>query len=99
MVSFLPFDDFQESKNFTSKLSNPEKEYKRKEFREDFFRALDTLPLKQRSVFTMKQIDGLKHQEIARIMGITEGGVKASYFQAVKKLRSLLKTYGDGYEM
>ena len=34
-------------------------------------------------------------EEIAEVMGITVGAVKASYFHAVKKLRGLLESYGE----
>jgi DNA-directed RNA polymerase specialized sigma24 family protein len=48
----------------------------------------------------MKQLEGLKHFEIAEIMGITEGAVKASYFHAIQKLREKLNQYGgsDGMQ-
>jgi RNA polymerase sigma-70 factor (ECF subfamily) len=57
------------------------------------------LPAKQRMVFAMKQFDELKHYEIANIMGITEGAVKASYFHAIRKLRELLPQYGEKNEL
>ena len=47
----------------------------------------------------MKQLDGLKHDEIAKAMGLTEGAVKASYFHAVRKLREMLKHYRGSYEL
>lgn len=55
--------------------------------------ALKTLPERQRSVFVMKQLDDMKHQEIAAVMGISEGAVKASYFHAIQKLRRLLQPF------
>ena len=59
--------------------------------------ALEKLPARQRMVFTMKQYDGLKHVEIAEIIGISEGAVKASYFHALKKLRDLLSQFGEDH--
>jgi len=61
--------------------------------------ALEKLPLRQKTVFIMKQIDGLKHEEIARILDISEGAVKATYFHAVNKLKVLLNKYGEDYGM
>lgn len=99
IISFLSLDAFDEPKDIVSKMPDPGVEYERKEFSLAVEKALETLPLRQRMVFIMKQIDCLKHEEIAGIIGITEGAVKASYFQAVKKLQNLLKNYGEEYEM
>ncbi len=97
IVSFLSFDDDDESREFVSNLPDPEENFERKEIKNRINEALEKLPERQRSVFIMKQIEGLKHEEIASITGITEGAVKASYFQAVQKLRNHLKEYGDRY--
>ena len=99
IISFISMENHTESKNFISKSPDPSEEYERKEFRTAVECALEKLPLKQRMVFVMKQIDGLKHEEIARILGITEGGVRASYFHAVKKMQSILSIYGEDNEM
>lgn len=52
------------------------------------YRALDTLPAKQRLVFQMKYFDDLPYAEIAQITGTSEGALKASYHHAVKKIQS-----------
>lgn len=99
IVSFVSFEDRAEVKEFVSDTPGPIDTYDRKQFRMAVADALKRLPERQRTVFIMKQADGLKHEEIAGIIGITEGAVKASYFQAVKKLQTLLRQYGDGYEL
>jgi len=99
ILSFMSLNPGDEDIDFPSREASPEQEYGRSEFREAVKRALKKLPDKQRMVFVMKQMDGLKHEEIARIMGITEGAVKASYFHAVRKLRELLKQYRGEYEL
>jgi len=99
IISFISMENHKESKDFISRSPDPSEEYERKEFRTAVECALEKLPLKQRMVFVMKQIDGLKHEEIARILGITEGGVRASYFHAVKKMQSMLSIYGEDNEM
>ncbi|RLD46922.1 MAG: RNA polymerase subunit sigma [Bacteroidetes bacterium] len=53
--------------------------------------ALVKLPEKQRLVFNMKYFDDLKYREIAQILNITEGSLKASYHYAVKKIEENLK--------
>ncbi|MEL0262936.1 MAG: sigma-70 region 4 domain-containing protein, partial [Flavobacteriaceae bacterium] len=52
--------------------------------------ALAKLPEKQRLVFNMKYFDNLKFKEIARILDCSEGGLKASYHHAVKKIKLFL---------
>ena len=97
IVTFLSFEDREETREFVSDWPDPVEETQRVELRTAIYEALEKLPERQRSVFVMKQIEGLKHEEIANIIGITEGAVKASYFQAVKKMQSLLKQYGEEY--
>jgi len=99
IISFISMNAGEEDIDFPSHDSNPEQEYGRTAIMEDVRNALKKLPAKQRMVFVMKQQDGLKHEEIAQIMGITEGAVKASYFHAVRKLRELLKQYRGEYEL
>jgi|AntRauTorckE5430_2_1112549.scaffolds.fasta_scaffold01754_7 RNA polymerase sigma-70 factor (ECF subfamily) len=56
-------------------------------------RALATLPPKQRAVFSFRYFDDLPYREIAAITGTSEGGLKASYHLAVKKIELQLKAY------
>jgi len=99
IVSFISFDHHDEVMEFQSEEPGPEKVYARRELMTAVTSAVNALPLKQRTVFTMKQVEGLTHGEIAGIMGITEGAVKASYFHAVRKLQETLKHYGDLYDV
>ena len=48
--------------------------------------AILKLPTQQRIVFNMKYFDGMKYEEIADILGLTVGGLKATYHHAVKKI-------------
>jgi RNA polymerase sigma-70 factor (family 1) len=52
--------------------------------------AVETLPDKQRAVFTLKFYEGMSHKEIAEVVGCSEGTSKANYFHAIRKLRKLL---------
>jgi RNA polymerase sigma-70 factor (ECF subfamily) len=52
--------------------------------------AVSRLPEKQREVFNMKYFDKLLFREIAEITGTSEGGLKANYHLAVKRLKELL---------
>src|SRR5438552_7697797 len=48
--------------------------------------AVLKLPRQQRIIFNMKYFDGLKYEEIAVILNLTVGALKASYHHAVKKI-------------
>lgn len=54
-------------------------------------KAIALLPEKQKLVFNMKYFQELKYQEISEILEISEGGLKASYHLAVKKIEAYLK--------
>ena len=59
-------------------------------------RAIAELPPKQKAVFILRHFRELPHAEIARIMDREEGTIKATYFQAVRKLRAKLGPYLKG---
>lgn len=48
--------------------------------------AMDTLPDKQRQVFTLKYFDEMKYEEMSQVLGTSVGALKASYHHAVKKI-------------
>src|ERR1051325_3728277 len=52
--------------------------------------AVLKLPTQQRIIFNMKYFDGLKYEEIAAILNLTVGALKASYHHAVKKIEKSL---------
>jgi len=95
VVSFFSLDDGEETREFVSNGPDPYDELERKEFRTALREAVARLPERQRTVFLMKQVDGLKHEEIGHILGVTEGAIKASYFQAVQKLRHYLGEFNE----
>ncbi len=53
-------------------------------------KAINLLPEKQQLVFKMKYFEELKYEEISEILGTTVGGLKASYFHAVKKIEKYM---------
>jgi len=56
--------------------------------------AIQVLPAKLRSVFVLHDVEGLKHNEIARILGCSVGTSKSQLFKARLKVRGLLKSKG-----
>ncbi len=55
-------------------------------------KAIATLPEKQQLVFNMKYFDNMKYDEISKILDTSVGGLKASYFHAVKKIEKYIKS-------
>jgi len=52
--------------------------------------AIAQLPLKQRRVFVLKEIEGLKHSDISEILKVPVGTVKSLLHRAIKKLQEEL---------
>ncbi len=55
--------------------------------------AVVTLPDVQRTVFNLKYFDEMKYSEMSKIMGVTEGALKASYHIAVKKITAYVQKH------
>lgn len=55
--------------------------------------AVATLPDVQRTVFNLKYFDEMKYSEISKILGVTEGALKASYHIAVKKITAYVQRH------
>ncbi len=53
--------------------------------------ALARLPEKLRTVFLLHEVEGLTHEEIARMLGCQVGTSKSQLFKARMKLRKILK--------
>ncbi len=72
--------------------NSPDKQLEYSEFNSKFINALTILPEKQRETFALRFFDDLTYEEISLMVGTTVGGLKANYFQAVKKLNEILRT-------
>ncbi|AFN75221.1 ECF subfamily RNA polymerase, sigma-24 subunit [Melioribacter roseus P3M-2] len=49
-------------------------------------KMLNKLPPKQKQVFIMRNFDEFSYEEISQITGKSVGGLKATYFHAIKKI-------------
>jgi RNA polymerase sigma-70 factor (ECF subfamily) len=62
-----------------------------KEFFDELDRALQGLPVAQKTAFVLAELEQLSHAEIAQIEGVRIGTVKSRINRAKSKLRSALK--------
>ncbi len=86
-------DDTEEYMNMPSTTSDALQDIENENFKIEFEKALSKLPKKQRETFALRYFDKLQYDEISEMLGTTVGGLKANYFQAVKKLAIFLKDY------
>ena len=57
----------------------------------DLERAIASLPPRARAVFVLHDVEGYRHKEIARLIGVSEGTSKAHLHRARRLLREVLK--------
>ncbi len=73
-----------------SDKERPEDRYLKKEFSRRIQDGLLKLPEDARTVFVLKEIEGLSYEEIAETLNIKRGTVSSRLFYARKRLRDLL---------
>lgn len=59
------------------------------------FKAMEQLPLNQKSAFVLNKVEGLSYNEIGEVMKITESAVDALLHRAKANLKKILKEYYD----
>ena len=72
---------------------NPERACEQSELREQLKNALDSLSEKQRTIITLREVDGLSYEEIASVLDIQLGTVMSRLHYARLNLQSALKNY------
>ena len=82
-----------------SEENGPETLFRKTEFQKMFKEKLRSLPEDARVVFTLKEIEGLSYNEIARIMNVKRGTVSSRLFYARKKLKESLREHLNGEEI
>jgi len=84
-------NDTEEFYDIATNDISAQKKIENKEFEEKFLNALDKLPKKQRETFALRYYEEMTYEEISKVLGTSTGGLKANYFQAIKKLSAYLK--------
>lgn len=88
--NFFDYDEVEEWL-FKDEKQSPELSYRENELSNKIQEAINKLPEKQRTVFTLRYYDGLSYEEISEILGTSVGALKANYFHAINKLQKELK--------
>lgn len=89
MLAPEPLEDWEDK---LVSLENPEDEYLIKEIQEICFSSIIThIPKSERIVFVLSEIQGLSCKEIAEILNITQGAIKARLHRARQKLIEFFK--------
>ncbi len=65
--------------------------FKGDEIQKKLQKAILKLPPKQRAVFNLRYFDEMKYEDMAKILGKSEGALKANYHHAAKKIEDFLK--------
>lgn len=92
-ISFFKLSDNENInlEEFQVDYQTPSQMLENKEFENKFLKLLVKLPDKQRETFALRYFDNLSYEEISKMLGTSVGGLKANYYQAVKKISNFLK--------
>jgi RNA polymerase sigma factor (sigma-70 family) len=72
---------------------HPGVQLEQKETASILFLAIDKLPEKQKTAFTLHKVEQLSHQEIAEIMKLSSSSVESLIFRAKQNLQKYLENY------
>jgi RNA polymerase sigma-70 factor (ECF subfamily) len=92
-VSFWSDSDEEQSvvETLESKDKNARESLQSKDLGNLIGEAMQKLPLRQKSVFSLRYLDSMSLEEIAQSTGLTVGAVKAHLWQACHKMRKYLE--------
>ncbi len=76
-----------------SDLPSPEIRLANVQTRRQIDNALKMLPDQARTVFVLRELEGLSYEEIADVVGIKLGTVRSRLFHARKRLREILQPF------
>lgn len=79
--------------DFADGSKAPDELFSRKEIREAFDAALDSLDADYKEVLILRHREGLSYEEIANVLGLPLGTVKARIHRGREKLKQKLRPY------
>ena len=57
----------------------------------ELYKAMESLPDKQKAVFSLRYFDEMKYEDISEITGTSVGALKATYHHAYHKIKDRLE--------
>ena len=91
------FDNIDELKDYNNLKDSDrtflDDEINLTELKETVHNAISKLPLKQRKVVILCEIEGFSQTDVSKILKISEGTVRTRLFYAKKRLKKYLKDY------
>ncbi|MEA5003646.1 MAG: sigma-70 family RNA polymerase sigma factor [Christensenella sp.] len=85
----VPVEEYSDA--VVSREGNPAEQTENNELGRSIRAAVQELSEKYRMVLILKDMEGLKYEEVAEILSITPGTVKSRLFRAREKLRKILE--------
>lgn len=90
-----PDTDLEDFERYAvSRVGNPDSDTINRELGENIKSAIRMLPDKYIPIIVLKDMEGLKYEEIAEVLHISVGTVKSRISRAREKLRDILVTHG-----
>jgi RNA polymerase sigma-70 factor (ECF subfamily) len=74
--------------------STPSQRLAQREYEERVRQAVAGLPEADREILLMRNVEGLTHQEVGCLLGITHAAARKRYGRALLRLRKLLAANG-----
>lgn len=84
-------DDQDPVDRVESKIPDSRKQMMDKELEDQIRKSLETLPFQQKSVFTLRYLEGMTMEEISETLDVSVGAVKAHLWQAGQKMKKNLR--------
>ena len=94
-LAFEDEDGESEYLEIPDETYSPELQTEQKQVRESVRKGLNQLPAQQREILVLREIGGLRYDEIGRQLNLEEGTVKSRIFRARKKLCEILSKDGN----
>lgn len=93
-IKTVSFDGSPQAANRPDAELNPRDRAEAHELGDAIHHAVDALPIKHRTAFVLREIEGLSYQEMAGVMNCSVGTVMSRLHHARRKLRNLLEKSG-----
>lgn len=88
-------DNPNPKRQFSNRQPSVDRQASRQQIQQEIALAVESLPLEQREVFLMRQLQQLPFSEISKIIGVSENTIKSRMRYALERLREALIDYKE----